>query len=909
MLMNFWKRSGVVLLAGALALAGCSGDDGPKGDPGQQGDPGAPGEQGEPGLSSGTLTGVVTSQAGDVLPGITVTTDPLALSATTGADGKYSIADVPAGVYAVTFAGTNVAAKTVSGVAMLAGQSITKDATLTYSPIKITFAAPASPIFPVGFAKAVEVDANVTGATGALTYTWTLTGPTAAAITADAADASKASFTTGTIAAMAAGGKVRNWRIAPRKGLVAISNGQTANMSYVAKLVVSDGKYEQTASLTVPSSMATAGSPSTPVGVPVIANDVAATNAWTLEKPSGSTSVLEGAATANPSFIPDIPGQYTLKNGASDATPIVVMAATWTGSSESCGGCHTLLPQARLDNVAAKFREWSNSAHGNHYWRFMEYDAAGALVWKKDAAGNPLPAPTTLVDAKGNPVFWVEPGRMTLPQFGLSNGEGSHYGESCIGCHAVGFNKLVSNGGFDDQVGADGKPYAYPGSLLHDGGSITAPDPAAWNAIPAGSRARAGIQCESCHGPLGEHRANADPFSMPRSFFDAETCGVCHDRAAKHDRYQLWAQGGHANLELALEEGPNANCGRCHSAQGFIAWASMTDPVTGAPTPFALRNLDAAPAAATVQPITCMACHDPHTTGLREVESVAITSGFTVTGAGAGQLCVVCHSSRRGLRNDGVTLTTSNAYSLPHASAQSDMFFGQNAFFIPVAELDGGTTISKHAYVLEGTCVSCHMEPGTAFEGLTIAGVVGAMPQVTNHSFKVNTNVCGKCHESAAFEATKTAVEAKLAEVIGMWEVDAKAAIPATYVITLSATNTTPAPATVGAATFTTAPDSVALGAAGQHGMAITLRWNAPITVTIGGNPVTVGDATSGATVGVALNAVKAADGTTNVFAPTSTLVKAYWNIGLIEEDQSFGGHNPPFAQRVIAATKGALAP
>lgn len=890
MFKNFWKRSGVVLIAGALALAGCQGDKGPTGEPGQTGNQG---DQGEPGVSTGTLAGTVKSQAGDVLQGITVTTDPLALSATTGADGSYTLANVPAGVYAVTFAGANAASKTVTGVSMLAGQTITQDAALTYSPIKITFTAPATPILPVGFGKTANVAATVTGATGTLAYTWTLTGPTTATITADTADSSKASFTTGTIAAIRTANKVQFWRIAARKGLVPVSAGQTANLSYVAKLKVSDGKYEQTATVTIPTVTFTAGAPVSPVGVPVIANDVLATNAWTLEKPAGSAAALEGAATANPYFIPDVAGTYVLKNGAADATPITIVAATWTGSSATCGNCHTLLSQAKRDNVALKFKQWSNSAHGNHFWKFMEYDGQGNLVWKASAG----PAPTSMTDASGKTIFWTNwatPGRMTLPEYGLSNAEGAHYGNSCIGCHAVGFNLLVSNNGFDDQAG-----YAFPASLLHDTGDLTKPDPAAWNAIPAGSKARAGIQCENCHGPLSEHRGTADTFSTPKSFFDSETCAVCHDRATNHDRYQLWAQGGHANLELAVEEGTSSNCGRCHSAQGFVAWSKHGfDPsytLTAAETP----------SEANVQPITCVACHDPHTTTVRERASVTITSGFTVTGAGAGQLCVVCHSSRRGLHNDANV--PSSSYSLPHPGAQSDLFFGQNAFFIPVDELNSGSTMAAHAFVLEGTCAGCHMERELANESLVSSTTIGRLPTNTNHSFKVNTNVCGKCHEGAQFEALKEKTEAGVVALKTAITDAAKRMLPSAGYKLSGVSATINGTAFTGVATFSVKPDVVVYGLpGGAHGTGFTFHYNTAPTATflLADNATIPGGADAAVTVGQDLSAVMSATGVTAggaaVYLPSSDLFKATWNMALIEEDLSFGAHNPNFAQRVL---------
>jgi hypothetical protein len=900
MALTSWKRMGSLLLAAALATAGCSGEDGaagPQGPIGPNGPTGPSGPPGEPGRWTGTLTGTVTSQAGDGLQGVTVTTDPLALTGTTDASGVYTIANVPSGVYQVTFARANAASKTVANVSIPTGQTITVSPVLTYSPLAISFTAPTIPatgLFPVGFGKPVDVSADVTGATGTLVYTWTVTGPTAETMSGIGA---AAGFTTGTISEMQAGGKVQYWDVPASKGLVPITAGQTAYMNYVVKLSVTDGKYTQSKTLTIPSGFYTAGQNVAPVGVPVIVNDETGGYDWQLTVPTGSTAALNLPTDKNAWFVPDVAGTYTVKNGSADTAPVVVYASTWSGSSEGCGGCHAAAIDAAVD---AKFKAWNNSAHGNHYWKFMEYDDAGNLVW----ADPDVLAPTTLVDAAGNPVFWINPGRMTLPQFGLSNAEGAHYGESCVQCHAVGFDKRVANGGFDDQAG-----YAFRADLLHDTGVITQPDPAAWDALPAGSKARAGIQCESCHGPVTSH-ANGSALlqTKPASFYDAQTCGVCHDRAAKHDRYQLYMQAGHSNRALALEEGTSTNCGRCHSAQGFVAWsASGFNPAT---------NLATAPDLAGIEPQTCIACHDPHTTKLRVDESapIATTSGFTVWGAGAGQLCVVCHSNRRGLRNDAATVSASGWYQLPHGSAQSDLFFGQNAFFF--GPLTDGSTMSVHAYVVNGTCAGCHMEPELASEALTIAGTYGAKPQVTNHSFKVNSNICGECHEGASLAALQERTHVGLTALSEALAAAAKRLVPATFKMTLTApavdTDNDPATAPVaftGLATVTTLPDAVVLGAAGSHGMALTYTWNAAfdVTFTQADNAALAADAIGTVAAGpvgfgVSATAVRTATGGA-VYAAGSDFLKAYWNFGLIEEDQTLGAHNPGFAQQVLAVT------
>jgi hypothetical protein len=453
-------------------------------------------------------------------------------------------------------------------------------------------------------------------------------------------------------------------------------------------------------------------------------------------------------------------------------------------------------------------------------------------------------------------------------------------------------NTAVVNGGIDDvglalpYLGADSDP-AFPEPILSN-----------FTSLPQAVRDRAGMQCESCHGPLNVHWNGAGAFA-PKAFFDSGTCAVCHDSGSNHDRYNLWSQAGHANLELAREEGRSTSCGRCHSAQGFVAWSKI-DFAAG-------TNLAAAPATdADVEPQTCIACHDPHTTLLRVDESqpITTTSGFTVSGAGAGQLCVICHSSRRGAHNDSLENTE---YRLPHGAAQSDLFFGQNVYFF--GPLDDGATISTHAYVLHGTCIGCHMEAGLAADGIA--------PRNTNHTWKVSADLCAKCHEGASLLALQERTEAGIAELETALGDAARRMLPSEFKMTLTAdvdtdaNPDTPAVPFTGIAWVTTRPDAVAIGAAGQHSMALTFTWDAAFFAFFPRdlNPTLLADAwgtvAAGSTgFGLSATSIVWSDGTP-VYPANSDFVKAYWNLALLEEgDQSGGAHNPSFAQQVLATSK-----
>ena len=97
--------------------------------------------------------------------------------------------------------------------------------------------------------------------------------------------------------------------------------------------------------------------------------------------------------------------------------------------------CHGGWRAEGSGSPGAKFKEWGNSAHGNHFFKYMEYDTNGNLVWKKDGkrqvASRPRP--------RTRPSSGTEPGAMTTFEFGHDRrAEGSHYSKSCTGCHTTG---------------------------------------------------------------------------------------------------------------------------------------------------------------------------------------------------------------------------------------------------------------------------------------------------------------------------------------------------------------------------------------------------------------------------------------------------------------------------------------
>lgn len=358
---------------------------------------------------------------------------------------------------------------------------------------------------------------------------------------------------------------------------------------------------------------------------------------------------------------------------------------------------------------------------------------------------------------------------------------------------------------------------------------------------------------------------------------------------------------------------------------------------------------------ATVQPQTCPACHDPHDAAhpsqLRLYNAVAaLPDGLTnVSGMGTGMVCLSCHNARDGEHTDLLTQTTDANGLLvtvpgpaplagfgrgPHAAAQGDVIFGFNAYF-------GAEYAPSPHLAVADTCAGCHHAVTTAAEQ--------AADQTTSHSFVVDNTVCASCHSSlldgAAIEAAN---QAQLDALRTLWAqkllttINAAVAAPgatlwaraydpvndvyssagtgagqAVYDVTLTAANgpvTAVAYAPIGTSAQVYGPPATA-------GFTLTLAGPVP--------SITFVDA-DGSTNHVQTNVTRltvtstglylaAASPTTNptvtpFSAPTAVpadvqvLYKAYWNLVLLNNDDTFGVHNPPFFDTVIANTSARLA-
>ncbi len=606
-----------------------------------------------------------------------------------------------------------------------------------------------------------------------------------------------------------------------------LSLEEAGAMTFDIEVVTTSGTYHATGAVhaTLPWGTAT-GLRNVPVLSPVLLHGkTQASYNWQLLAPNGSHAVLSDATGQSPEFTPDLPGNYQVTVtdlGANNATvTLSIVAGLWRGI---------------ITGQDADGRPIADAACTNCH---------GAL-----SSGNPFP-------------LWAHSGHAEIFTQNVNTPNG-HYGEACISCHTVGYNPTAVSGGVDDAP--DWAAFLASGKLTHGAADNWA---AILTQFPATAKL-ANIQCESCHGPQsGAHGQQ----NGSRTTLSADLCGTCHGEPARHGRFQQWQLSGHANYELAGEEGTNATCAKCHSANGFLAWEESG---------FSNANLNVTWKADEVHAITCQACHDPHDVGTTSGgpttnATVRVTgntpplmAGFTATGVGRGAICMTCHNTRRGLKNDS-NFTVADASRAPHVGAQADILMGQNLYFAQVGKR------SYHS-MIEDSCVTCHMEstPPPADLSYQLGG--------TNHTFFASRTICSKCHSNIQTADVQDVVEAKLvalkAEIERAIKETMQAQLRAGKSIKLGTAATDPV--------ISNAADIVSVAfsdASGRQGVAVTLA--------------------DGTTVpAVALNNVKFYPpvGSAQEFYAVAdpNIAKAGWNYLTVETDGSKGVHNPGFVNSAL---------
>ena len=770
-----------------------------------------------------------------------------------------------------------------------------------------------------GYAAPVTVTATATGS-GALTYAWVQTGGPTAVLTG--ADTATLSFTTEDLATalgpvVAANARFDTLGINPDQAL-----------QYGFQLVVTDASGPATTvTVTVNATRPTPGLRMVPIGVPVwlqgngplfplppvapATTGVPQTTwSWKLDTTgaTGSTATLTDPTSQFPSFVPDVLGTYALTEAVAGQT-LQIYAGTWQGEMTDAAQTVCMMCHGGGTNIAPDiFPPWKGTAHFSALQRKIEG-----------------------VDGQG-------------------------FGPQCLSCHVVGYDKLAGakNNGFDDVERTSS--WTYPAVL----------EPGNWKTLldTPNLGQLAGIQCESCHGPqaggtAGPH-ANVTNLDIgARISFSAAVCATCHQESPRYYKPSQWESSPHANLGLAVSEGSvegspvPAHCGRCHTAQGFAQYAGGLEqgyyayltsdgkPLDTSATPTNTVATTAQMTAlgmgkATVEPQTCTACHDPHAathpSQLRVYDAVAaLPNGMTgISGMGAGAICVTCHNSRNGEHSDFATQAGNasgvmgpgalTSFSGPHAAAQGDVMFGFNAYF------NNRYNPSPHLAVTD-TCIGCHSKVTTAAEQ--------AAKQTSNHSFVVDSTICAACHSAnvdgvalqASYQMELDALRTLLAgktittvnAALAAGSLVARAYDPVTQLYSSTSASNVTIPTAAGPVTQI---DYTPIGAVVYGGPAVvgfTLHLVAPVSVqfvnadgTSNGGPQAISNLT------VTLSSLKLPappsgpqqtpfNAATANAADVLVLYKSYWNMDLLNNDNTFGIHNPAFFAEVVASTTARL--
>ena len=705
-------------------------------------------------------------------------------------------------------------------------------------PVDVSVAVSGTP----GFGATVTVKATATINDGSTlqSYTWTQIGGVAAVLANTTTDTvsvtlpARAAFREHLTEVLSEpplagadeeeffGGLQNRFQVLPASPL---AMEHTGAVTVKVAVVTTSGTYTKTAAIAVPLPWPwSAGLRNVPALVPVVLfGKEQATYDWALSKPSGSAATLIDGTTRSPEFTPDVPGAYQLTVtdiAAGKQVTIPVIAGLWRGIitgqdangrpkvDTACTGCHA--PNTALDY----FTPWAQTGH--------------AEIFAQNV--------TTL------------------------NG---HYSAACLSCHTVGYDTAVANNGIDDQ--ADYAAFLASGMLTH--GALDN-----WTNILAQfpkTAKLANIQCENCHGPQND--AAHVTGEGARVSLSSDVCGVCHGEPLRHGRFQQWQLSGHANYELAGEEGLNASCAPCHTAQGFLAWEKNGFAAT--------PGVTVTWTADEIHPQTCQVCHDPHAIGTTSGgpttnATVRINgntpptmAGYTAENVGKGAICITCHNGRRGLRNDS-TFNVADATRAPHVGPQGDVLMGQNFYLVDVG------TPSYHSRV-EDACVTCHMEatPPPPELSYNLGG--------TNHTFFARADICSKCHATIAPEDVQGPVEAKL-EILkeeietGIHDLMAEQ-LAAGKKIDLGGKALITSISEIGTMDFTET--------SGRQAIAVVLANGTDLDVLSLANVKAV------PATGAAVDIYRLAD---------PVLPKSGWNFFMIESDASEGVHNPGLINRVL---------
>ncbi len=452
----------------------------------------------------------------------------------------------------------------------------------------------------------------------------------------------------------------------------------------------------------------------------------------------------------------------------------------------------------------------------------------------------------------------------------------THYGENCFACHMVGFDPATDNNGVDEAD--DYQAFLDSGLINHPGDNWTT----VLDQFPHTAR-MANIQCENCHGPqVGGAHLPSNPEGTPRVSLSSDVCATCHGEPLRHARFQQWQLSAHANYELAIDEGESGSCSRCHTANGFLAWLPvLTGEVAGDP----LDDVEVTWTPEETHPQTCATCHDPHAIGTHDRRHHQRDRPHQRRHAAADRRL---HRHRRRPRRHLHDLPqqppraaqrrqlqpeiygTSEASRAPHLGTQADILMGQNFYLVDVGQRANHSMTSN----VQDTCATCHMvntppPPDLAYN-----------QGGTNHTFYASPDICQDCHTNLTASNIQGPVEEQMHEL----ETQIESFFYDFFDAQIEAGNTI----AVGNTTITDVLDIAEIQLSESRGRQALIVTFTDSTVV-------------GPTSVASIDVVPPAGEPFEIYNGINPLViKAFWNLLMLEADGSLGVHNPNLAFQVL---------
>ncbi len=230
------------------------------------------------------------------------------------------------------------------------------------------------------------------------------------------------------------------------------------------------------------------------------------------------------------------------------------------------------------------------------------------------------------------------------------------------------------------------------------------------------------VQCENCHGPGAEHLAEPTDKPIAPIAVSADVgCGECH-QDAHHPFVEEWEESAHSRSLLAAggRVVTDPNCAYCHVAQSFVEFVK-SDGVN--------RITTSEP-----EPITCVACHDPHGNG--NEKQLRLIAGEPI-------VCAFCHNSEDAMIGDA-----------PH-HPQADVLLGRSGFFFPGVE-DPGPATHGNLETNPDLCAGCHvvtvpyMREGDVEIPAQVGHTFEPIPVINEETGERNFENCADCHSNPA---------------------------------------------------------------------------------------------------------------------------------------------------------------